>query len=163
MDSCVKEILDSYLFERLDDVRFVGICGMGGIGKTTLAQEICKGISHNYEATSFIANIREETKTQGLVSLQKQLLSKILMESEINIWNIPEGINLLRNTLSNKKVFIVLDDVDEDEQLGALVGKHDWFGSRSRIIVTSRDSHLLKRYGVNDIYIYIYIYIVLRG
>ena len=125
---------------------------MGGIGKTTLAQEIYKRIFDNYEATSFIANIREETKTRGLVSLQKQLLSKILMESEINIWNIPEGINLLRNTLSNKKVFIVLDDVDEDEQLGALVGKHDWFGPGSRIIITSKDSHLLKRCGVNDVY-----------
>ena len=74
------------------------------------------------------------------------------MESEINIWGIPEGINLLRNTLCNKKVFIVLDDVDVEEQLGALAGKHDWFGPGSRIIVTSRDSHLLKRCGVNDIY-----------
>ena len=152
IDSCVEEMLDSYLTEGLGGVRFVGICGMGGIGKTTLAQEIYKRIFDNYEATSFIANIREETKTRGLVSLQKQLLSKILMESEINIWNIPEGINLLRNTLSNKKVFIVLDDVDEDEQLGALVGKHDWFGPGSRIIITSKDSHLLKRCGANDVY-----------
>ena len=145
-------MLDSYLSEGLDDVHFVGICRMGGIGKTTLAQEIYKRISHNYEATNFIANIREETKTRGLESLQKRLLSKILMESEINVWNIPKGINLLRNASSNKKVFIVFDAVDEDEQLGALAGKHDWFGPGSRIIVTSRDSHLLKRCGVNDIY-----------
>ncbi len=66
-------------------VRFVGICGMGGICKTTLALEIYKRISGNFEASSFIANVREETKNQGLVSLQKQLLCKILMEIEISI------------------------------------------------------------------------------
>ena len=42
--------------------------------------------------------------------------------------------------------------MDRDEQLKALVGRHDWFGPRSRIILTSRDSHLLKRNGVDDIY-----------
>ncbi len=66
-------------------VRFVGICGMGGICKTTLAQEIYKRISSNFEASSFIANVRKETKNQGLVPLQKQLLCKILMEKEISI------------------------------------------------------------------------------
>ncbi|KAM3731591.1 hypothetical protein ACB098_12G175400 [Castanea mollissima] len=152
MDSCVEEMLDSYIGEGLGGVRFVGICGMGGMGKTTLAHEIYRRISGNFEAISFIANIREETKNQGLVSLQKQLLSKILMESEINIWDICEGINVIRNTLCNKNVFIILDDVDGDEQLEALVGKHDWFGPGSRIIVTSRHSHLLKRCGVDFIY-----------
>ncbi|XP_030969624.1 TMV resistance protein N-like [Quercus lobata] len=152
MDSCVEEMLDSYLGRGLGSVCFVGIYGMGGIGKTTLAQEIYKRISGNFEASSFIANVREETKNQGLVSLQKQLLSKILKKSEINIWNVFEGINIIRNTLCNKRVFIVLDDVDKEEQFGALAGKHDWFGPGSRIIVTSRDSHLLIRCGVNDIY-----------
>ena len=47
---------------------------------------------------------------------------------------------------------IILDDVDGDEQLKALAGRHDWFGLGSRIIVTSRDSHLLRRCGVNDIH-----------
>nr|XP_023892973.1 TMV resistance protein N-like [Quercus suber] len=152
MDSCVEEILDSYLSEELGDVRLVGICGMGGMGKTTLAQEIYRRISGNFESSSFIANVRDETKNHGLVPLQKQLLSKILMESEINIWNVCEGINVIRNTLCNKNVLIVLDDVDGDEQLKALAGRHDWFGPGSRIILTSRDSQFLKRNGVDDVY-----------
>ena len=152
MDSCVEEMLDSYLGEGLGGVRFVGICGMGGMGKTTLAHEIYRRISSNFEASSFIANVRDETKNRGLVSLQKELLSKILMEVEINIWNVCEGINVIRNTLCNKKVFIVLDDVDEEEHLEALAMKHDWFGPGSRIIVTSRNSNLLTTCGVDDIY-----------
>ena len=152
MDSCVEEMLGSYLGEGLGDVRFVGICGMGGMGKTTLAQEIYRRISSNFEASSFIANVREETKNKGLVSLQEQLLSKILMESKIKIWNVYEGINVIRNALHNKKVFIVLDDVDGEQQLGALAGKYDWFGAGSRIIVTSRDSQILISCGVKDIY-----------
>ncbi|KAM3683799.1 hypothetical protein ACJW31_12G176100 [Castanea mollissima] len=149
MDSCVEEMLGSYLGEGLGDVRFVGICGMGGMGKTTLAQEIYRRISSNFEASSFIANIREETKNQGLVSLQKQLLSKILMEREINFY---EGIDVMRKRLRNKKVLIVLDDVDGEQQLEALAGNHDWFGAGSRIILTSRDSHFLQRNGADDIY-----------
>ncbi|GMY18067.1 TMV resistance protein N-like [Fagus crenata] len=152
IDSSVEKILDLCL-DGLGGVRFVGICGMGGIGKTTLAQEIYNRISSRFNASSFIANVREENRNKGLVSLQKQLLSNILMEREINIWNFREGINVIGNRLRYKKVLIVLDDVDGEEQLEALVGNHDWFGPGSRIIVTSRDSHLLRRCGVNDIYI----------
>ncbi|XP_023920918.2 disease resistance protein RUN1-like [Quercus suber] len=139
------------IFERIfNDLN--GICGMGGMGKTTLARKIYQRISSSFEASSFIANVREETRNQHLVCLQKQLLSKILMESKINIWDFHEGINVLGNRLRNKKVLIILDDVDEEEQLEALARNHDWFGLGSRIIVTSRDSHLLRRRGVNDIY-----------
>ena len=152
IESRVKELLDLYFDDWSSGVRYIGICGMGGMGKTTLAQEIYKRISGHYEATCFVANVREETRNQGIVSIQKQLISKILMESEIYIWNVSEGINVISNRLRNKKVLMVLDDVDDDMQLEALAGKHDWFGIGSRIIVTSRNSHLLLSHGVNCVY-----------
>ncbi|XP_065616967.1 LOW QUALITY PROTEIN: disease resistance protein RUN1 [Quercus suber] len=145
-------MLDLYLDESSGGVRFVGICGMGGIGKMTLALEIYERISGSFEASSYIADVREKTKNQHLVSLQEQLLSNILTGSDIKIWNVHEGINIIGNRLRRKKVLIVLDDVDGEKQLEALVGNRDWFGLGSRIIVTSRDSHLLRRCGVHDIY-----------
>ncbi|KAL4595396.1 hypothetical protein ACB092_12G088400 [Castanea dentata] len=152
IDSRVEEMLDYYFCEGSGGVHFVGICGMGGIGKTTLAQEIYRRISSNFEASSFIANVSEETKNQDLISLQKQLLSEILEQCEIRISNVCEGIDVIGNRLWDKRVLIVLDDVDREEQLEALAGKHDWFDFGSRIILTSRDSHLLRRCGVDAVY-----------
>ena len=153
IESRVSEMLDLYLDESSDGVRFVGICGMGGIGKTTLALEIYERISGSFEASSYIADVREKNKNQHLVSLQIQLLSNILMGSEIKIWNVCQGINIIGNRLRGKKVLIVLDDVDDQKQLEALAGNLDWFGPGSRIIVTIRDSHLLRRCGVHYIYV----------
>ncbi|XP_041025289.1 disease resistance protein RUN1-like [Juglans microcarpa x Juglans regia] len=49
-------------------------------------------------------------------------------------------------------VGIILDDVDGEKQLMALSGSPDWFGPGTRMIITCRDSHLLRTHEVNDIY-----------
>jgi hypothetical protein len=140
------------LSKGLDDVRFLGICGMGGIGKTTLSKAIYERVSHQFEASCFISSIREETRsTHGLVSLKKQLIFEILEERELNIWTDHRLSRVIENRLRTKKVFIVLDDVDGEDQLEALAGSHGWFGEGSRFIITSRDRHLLNNY-VDDTY-----------
>ncbi|KAH9685384.1 ADP-ribosyl cyclase/cyclic ADP-ribose hydrolase [Citrus sinensis] len=146
------EKMNGYLEAGLDDVRFIGICGMGGIGKTTLAKVLYNTLKDQFEASSFLANVREVSVTRGLVPLQEQLLSEVLMERDLIIWDVHKGINLIRWRLCRKRVLVILDDVDQLEQLQALVGNHDWFGFGSRIIITSRDEHVLKSHGVTNTY-----------
>ena len=128
LNSRVEEINSSYLGIGVEDRRFIGIWGMGGMGKTTLARVLHQMIHHHFDANSFIGNVREESCKNGLKSLQKQLLDDILIESRIRIRDIQWGMNMIKDRLCKKKVLIILDDVDQLDQLEALAGKRDWFG-----------------------------------
>ncbi|XP_042491908.1 TMV resistance protein N-like isoform X2 [Macadamia integrifolia] len=136
-----------------EDIKIVGVCGLAGIGKTTIAKVVYNTISHHFEGCSFLANVRESSQHyRGLVDLQNQLVSNILKGARPNIMNVDEGINVISKRLCRKKVLIILDDVDENFQLEALIKKRGWFGLGSRIIITTRNGHILASHEVDKIY-----------
>nr|XP_023877701.1 TMV resistance protein N-like [Quercus suber] len=136
----------------LTDVRMIGIHGTGGIGKTTIARVVYDSFSNQFEASSFLQDVRETYKRQGLFYLQKKLLSDIWMERNIRFESEYEGVHLIKHRLCNKKVLLVFDDVDDYYYLRSLVGERSWYGPGSRIIIASRDKHLLMKQRVDEIY-----------
>ncbi|XP_056166378.1 disease resistance protein RUN1-like [Syzygium oleosum] len=125
------------------DVRYLVIHGMGGIGKTTLAKVVFNQICGRFHGCSFLLSVREASEGGNVVQLQKQLLSEILNIKQVEIFDCDAGINQIKRRFRNKKVLIVLDDLDKQDQLIKLAEKHDWFGPGSRIIITTRDTHYL--------------------
>ncbi|OWM80262.1 hypothetical protein CDL15_Pgr019542 [Punica granatum] len=138
-----------------DHVRVVGIWGMGGIGKTTLAKFVYNQIVDNFESCSFLKDIREMSwHPRGLQNLQSQLVSDILRLEQQAYANVEEGINVLRERLCHKKVLILLDDVDRINQIKALAADVGWFGRGSRIIITTREKGVLDQFKVQDLDLY---------
>ncbi|CAL8997855.1 unnamed protein product [Prunus brigantina] len=139
-----------------DVVRMIGIWGMGGIGKTTLAKAIYNKFEGRFEGRSFLANVREVIAHQpinGLVGLQEQLLNDILKSKDpIKVGSVAIGIDMIRERLCCKRALVIIDDVDEVQKLKAIARKRDWFGPGSRIIITTRDKHLLEQIGVDGTY-----------
>ncbi|XP_057464545.1 disease resistance protein RUN1-like isoform X1 [Actinidia eriantha] len=144
MDSRTKHI-NWWFKNRTTGVGILVICGMGGIGKTTIAKVVYNSNCGRFDASSFLTNIREISKVpNGLVRLQRQLLSSILKKEEHKVNDVDDGCRRLQYVLTNKRVLLVLDDVDEEDQLHALFGQREWFSPGSKIIITTRFRNLLN-------------------
>ncbi|CAJ2634990.1 unnamed protein product [Trifolium pratense] len=152
LDAPVQQVIQ-FIENQSNKVCLIGIWGMGGSGKTTLAGAIynkfyCKFVDH-----SFIENIREVCNRgdEEIIHLQEQLLSNLLKTNE-KIYNAASGKATLKNIFKVKKALIVLDDVSTSEQVETLCGNRKYFVSGSVLIVTSRDVHILKKLKVDYIY-----------
>ncbi|XP_044469710.1 disease resistance protein RPV1-like [Mangifera indica] len=127
----------------------LGIWGIGGIGKTTLADAIFKKISKQFEESYFISNIREESeKSGGLNDLCQKLSSTVLGDEHPN----HRFTFTRRSLISRKKVLIVFDDVTNLNQMQCLMAIFGELDSYSRIIITSRDKHVLRNCEVDHIH-----------
>ena len=130
-----------------DRVHMIGIHGMGGAGKSTLACAVYNLIVAQFDGSCFLQNVREESNKHGLKHLQSIILSQVL-GTKINLASEQQGISKIKKMLKRMKVLLILDDVDQHKQLQRIVGSPDWFGPGSRVIITTRDKQLLASHEV---------------
>ncbi|KAG5053998.1 hypothetical protein JHK85_006508 [Glycine max] len=142
--------LESLLRQESKDVRVIGIWGMHGIGKTTIVEELFNKQCFEYESCCFLAKVNEELERHGVICVKEKLLSTLLTE-DVKIKTTNGLPNDILRRIGRVKIFIVLDDVNDYDQVEKLVGTLNWLGSGSRIIITARDRQILHN-KVNDIY-----------
>ncbi|XP_031380047.1 TMV resistance protein N-like isoform X1 [Punica granatum] len=153
IDHHVEAIKTTLLEVDETGVQIVGIWGMGGIGKTTLAKVVYNQLLDQFESSCFLNDIREtSSQHKGLEYLQSKLVADILNCERKDFANTDEGTKQLKYRLRHKKAIILLDDVDGVDQLKALAGDLAWFGPGSRIIITTREKKVLDLFQVSDIY-----------
>ncbi|XP_030949108.1 putative disease resistance protein RGA4 [Quercus lobata] len=133
-----KEVIIELLFDDnvVDNISIIPIVGIGGLGKTTLAQLVYndQSVNKNFELKLWVC-ISEIFDVKRIVKeILEQLTDERLKESFEMLQN------QLREKLSGKKYLLVLDDMwNEDSAKWLLLKNLLMVGARgSRIVVTTR-------------------------
>ncbi|CAN1766165.1 Disease resistance protein L6 [Linum perenne] len=105
------------------DGKVVGIHGIGGMGKTTIAKAVYDSICTKFNRCCFLENIGEMlSKNDGIVAIQSKVIHSILRD-DVKVEDASHGNKLIRERLCKYKVLIVLDDVDDRFEFGQILGK----------------------------------------
>lgn len=93
-----------------DSVGVIGLYGMGGIGKTTLANEVYNhyASSRTFQHRSFLKDVRGSK----LLDLQQQLVHDLFKEHLKSSEDYPYYFNRFKGL----RMLIVVDDIDEKYQ-----------------------------------------------
>ncbi|XP_048422841.1 disease resistance protein RUN1-like [Pyrus x bretschneideri] len=147
------ERINFWLQDGSSDVGILLVYGMSRVGKTTIAKHVYNSNFRSFEGSSFIENIQERAdRPNGLVQIQMQLLSDILIGRKVKIQTVSEGIIKIESAISSRKVLLVLDDVDHMDQLDAVLKMKDRFYPGSKILITTRRERLLKADQVTQVH-----------
>lgn len=127
--------LREFLTSDAADMRMVGIHGMGGLGKSVLAQAICHDdviqdafpdgiIWLSMSGAALLDNVREA--------------GRALADPQPNYDTLPSGSGRIRMLLEQKAALLVLDDVVAASELEPF-RTAEWSAPRVRILFTTRD------------------------
>jgi WD40 repeat protein len=116
----------------------VALCGVGGVGKTSLAIAVARSertIAHFHDGVVWINCGR----TADIVGLQKRLLRASGYRGVVSdLWD--DNKKALDEALDDVRMLVVVDDVWSSEQAGSLCGEY----SRSTVLITTRHASIAR-------------------
>ncbi|ESQ55423.1 hypothetical protein EUTSA_v10024441mg [Eutrema salsugineum] len=135
-----KELEDLLMFNNDECVRTIGVLGMTGIGKTLVTEIVYKRNSGQFDGYHFVDDVDEELKWHQLPRLKEKLVRKLSDDENLDV----RALGTRERYLPNKKLFIVVDNVTDGDQIEALIGAKELYRKGTRIVIITRDKKLLE-------------------
>ncbi|KAI9127755.1 hypothetical protein K1719_000748 [Acacia pycnantha] len=99
---------------RNPDVNMIGLCGLGGVGKTTIAKEVAK--NQKIFEKVIMATVSQELNIENI---QSQIAEKLSMQLNENDKEV-RAIRLYERLKLEKNMLLILDDLWEELDLGMI-------------------------------------------
>lgn len=135
-----------HLINMLDDgeqsLKVISIVGLGGLGKTTLANEAYKRISWQFDCKAFVSVSQKPDVKKILWVILSQVKNQDCANTETGDEN--QLINALRGFLKDKRYFIVIDDIWNTQAWKTIKCALLDNSCGSRILVTTRIATIAK-------------------
>nr|KJB12910.1 hypothetical protein B456_002G044500 [Gossypium raimondii] len=134
-----------------DEIGMVGVCGMGGIGKTTIMKHIYNQLLEETKSKPLFEKIIWVTVSQdfNITRLQQDIADAM------NIEDLPKPEQkraaVLRNELLQIRHVLILDDVWEGFVLEKVGIPIPIFSNGSRLVLTSRSNVVCRFIGCSEI------------
>ncbi|KAK5786813.1 hypothetical protein PVK06_041459 [Gossypium arboreum] len=142
LDNDVKKLIP-VLVEEGSQCRVLSICGMGGMGKTTLAKKI-------YRESQVVGHFKHLSWAYVSQNCQKRKVWEDIL-SDLNILSetdkkmkVEKLVEKLSNFLTENKCLVILDDIWNIEAWDSLKPTFSARETRSKILLTSRNKEIIS-------------------
>ncbi|XP_050245316.1 uncharacterized protein LOC126693402 [Quercus robur] len=141
-----REVLEAL---RADKVNMIAICGMGGIGKTTMAKEIAKRAKDDKLFDEVVMAV--VSQTPGLEMIQGQIAEMLGLEFDEE-YPLARAERLRKRLMDSKSVLVILDDVWDAVDLEAVGIPYGGEHNRCKLLLTSRSEDACTRMKTQKIF-----------
>ncbi|KAL0312796.1 UNVERIFIED_CONTAM: putative disease resistance protein [Sesamum radiatum] len=138
--------LRSRLLEGPPELSITAICGMGGIGKTTLAQSVYNDpLLVDGFRTRFWATVSHGFQAADILATMLLSLPSAWSKNEIERMGMMQLMENLHRALEGRRYLVVLDDVWSTEPWNNLRFAFPDDNNGSRILITTRNRHVAEQ------------------
>ncbi|KAL6658723.1 hypothetical protein ACP70R_002763 [Stipagrostis hirtigluma subsp. patula] len=133
-----KEQLIKWVTDEEQQLKVISVVGFGGLGKTTLANEVYREVGVQFEWKAFVSISQKPNMT----SLLNSLLLQLELPPYSHACEVHDLLNRLRGHLQNKRYFIIVDDLWDVSTWNFINCAFPENDRQSRVIVTTRDANV---------------------